>query len=111
MRRRDHRPQPAADELDTIIRLEQLLESVVTRLGLPTRYCVLSDIVKQHQARSRTRVDVGFQSLAGTSRALNGIVGLDATAYSITRVRSTPSTSKPVKGRPSPMGQRKAWTW
>jgi ethanolamine ammonia-lyase large subunit len=69
---------PAADELDTIIRLEQLLESVVTRLGLPTRYCVLSDIVKQHQARSRTRVDVGFQSLAGTSRALNGIVGLDA---------------------------------
>jgi len=69
---------PAADELDTIIRLEQLLERVVTRLGLPTRYCVLSDIVKQHQARSRTRVDVGFQSLAGTSRALNGLVGLDA---------------------------------
>ena len=69
---------PAADELDTIVRLEQLLERVVTRLGLPTRYCVLSDIVKQHQARARTRVDVGFQSLAGTSRALKGIVGLDA---------------------------------
>jgi ethanolamine ammonia-lyase large subunit len=69
---------PAADELDTIVRLEQLLEGVVTRLGLPTRYCVLSDIVKQHQARARTRVDVGFQSLAGTSRALKGIVGLDA---------------------------------
>ena len=69
---------PPADELDTIVRLEQLLERVVKALELPTRYCVLSDIVKQHQARARTRVDVGFQSLAGTSRALNGIVGLDA---------------------------------
>ena len=68
---------PAADDGDTIVRLEQLLEQVVRRLGLPTRYCVLSDIVKQHEAQRRTRVDVGFQSLAGTSRALNGMVGLD----------------------------------
>jgi ethanolamine ammonia-lyase large subunit len=68
---------PAADDLDTIVRLEQLLEQVVRRLDLPTRYCVLSDIVKQHEARRRTRVDVGFQSLAGTSRALTGMVGLD----------------------------------
>jgi ethanolamine ammonia-lyase large subunit len=69
---------PAADEIDTIVRLEQLLERIVERLGLPTRYCVLSNIVKQHDARSRTRVDVGFQSLAGTSAALAGMVGLDA---------------------------------
>ncbi len=69
---------PAADELDTIVRLEQLLERVVRQLQLPTRFCVLSDIVKQQQARSRTRVDVGFQSLAGTSKALVGMVGLDA---------------------------------
>ena len=68
---------PAADDLDTIVRLEQLLEQVVRRLELPTRYCVLSDIVKQHKARTHTRVDVGFQSLAGTSRALVGMVGLD----------------------------------
>ena len=68
---------PAADELDTIVRLEQLLERVVRCLDLPTRFCVLSDIVKQHQAQARTRVDVGFQSLAGTSRALAGMVGLD----------------------------------
>ena len=69
---------PAADEIDTIIRLERLLERIVARLDLPTRYCVLSDIVKQHHARSRTRVDVGFQSLAGTSATLAGMVGLDA---------------------------------
>lgn len=68
---------PAADDLDTIVRLEQLLEQVVQRLDLPTRYCVLSDIVKQHEAQRHTRIDVGFQSLAGTSRALAGMVGLD----------------------------------
>jgi ethanolamine ammonia-lyase large subunit len=69
---------PASDDVETIVRLEALLERVVGRLSLPTRYCVLSDIVKQHRARERTRVDVGFQSLAGTSAALAGMVGLDA---------------------------------
>jgi ethanolamine ammonia-lyase large subunit len=68
---------PASDDIDTIIRLEQLLQSVVQRLQLPTRFCVLSDIVKQTTARSQTRVDVGFQSLAGTSKAILGMVGLD----------------------------------
>ena len=68
---------PAADDVESIARLEELLRSVVERLELPTRYCVLSDIVKQSSARARSRVDVGFQSLAGTSRALGGMVGLD----------------------------------
>ena len=68
---------PASDDVDTIIRLEQLLQSVVERLELPTRFCVLSDIVKQTIARSQTKVDVGFQSLAGTSKAILGMVGLD----------------------------------
>ena len=68
---------PASDDVDTIIRLEQLLHSVVERLKLPTRFCVLSDILKQTTARSQTRVDVGFQSLAGTSKAMTGMVGLD----------------------------------
>ncbi len=67
---------PASDSVETIIRLEELLCSVKERLRLPTRYCVLSDIVKQTAARARTRVEVGFQSLAGTSTAMSGIVGL-----------------------------------
>jgi ethanolamine ammonia-lyase large subunit len=71
---------PASDDLDTIVHLEELLQQVVRRLGLPTRYCVLSDIVKQHRARAHTKVDVGFQSLAGTSSALAGMVGLDVEA-------------------------------
>ncbi|HEX8150492.1 MAG TPA: ethanolamine ammonia-lyase subunit EutB [Pyrinomonadaceae bacterium] len=68
---------PAGDDVETIVRLEELLRSIVERLKLPTRYCVLSDIVKQSSARSRVKVDVGFQSLAGTSKALAGMVGLD----------------------------------
>lgn len=68
---------PASDDVETIVRLEELLHRVVRRLELPTRYCVLSDIVKQSSARARTQVDVGFQSLAGTSKALGGMVGLD----------------------------------
>lgn len=68
---------PASDDLETIIRLEELLRRVIERLRLPTRYCVLSDIVKQTSARARAKVDVGFQSLAGTSKAIVGMVGLD----------------------------------
>jgi ethanolamine ammonia-lyase large subunit len=68
---------PAADDVESIARLEELLRSSVERLRLPTRYCVLSDIVKQTSARALGPVDVGFQSLAGTSRALGGMVGLD----------------------------------
>src|SRR5207247_1410471 len=68
---------PASDEVETIVRLEELLGRIVDRLALPTRYCVLSDIVKQHRARERARIDVGFQSLAGTSSALSGMVALD----------------------------------
>jgi ethanolamine ammonia-lyase large subunit len=68
---------PAADDLETIVRLEELLEQVVRCLDLPTRYCVLSDIVKQREAHKHVRIDVAFQSLAGTSRALVGMAGLD----------------------------------
>ena len=68
---------PASDDVETIVHLEDLLRRVVERLRLPTRYCVLSDIVKQTRARERVPVDVGFQSLAGTSRALAGMVALD----------------------------------
>lgn len=68
---------PASDDMDTIVRLEKLLRSVQEHLRLPTRFCVLSDIIKQTAARAHTRIDVGFQSLAGTSSALRGMVGLD----------------------------------
>jgi ethanolamine ammonia-lyase large subunit len=68
---------PASNDIETIIRLEKLLQSVKERLALPTRYCVLSDMLKQAAACVRTRVDVGFQSLAGTSKGLKGMLGID----------------------------------
>src|SRR5215813_9090146 len=68
---------PASDDVDSIVRLEQLLEQMIRRLELPTRFCVLSDIVKQRQAQRYTHVEVGFQSLAGSSRTLVGMVGRD----------------------------------
>lgn len=68
---------PACDDVETIMRLENLLAGVVKRLRLPTRWCVLSDILKQTKARERgAKVNVGFQSLAGTSKALAGYVDL-----------------------------------
>src|ERR1039457_3393285 len=68
---------PASDDIETIVRTEKVLQSIVERLQLPTRYCVLSDMIKQSAARSMTKVDVGFQSLAGTSKSLVGMLGLD----------------------------------
>ena len=68
---------PASNDIETIVHLEKLLQSVKERLALPTRYCVLSDMLKQAAARVRTRVDVGFQSLAGTSKGLKGMLGID----------------------------------
>lgn len=68
---------PASDDLETIVRTEKLLQNIVERLQLPTRFCVLSDMVKQRSAMAHTKVDVGFQSLAGTSKGLEGMLGCD----------------------------------
>ena len=58
-----------------MIALENTLAAVIEGLGLPTRWSVLSDIKKQHEALTRgARIDVGFQSLAGTSKALHGML-------------------------------------
>ena len=67
----------AADNLETIIETEKLLQSIVERLELPTRYCVLTEISKQKIAAQSTKVDVAFQSLAGTSKGLIGMAGFD----------------------------------
>ena len=69
---------PANDTLDEIITLEDTLATIVERLELPTRWSVLSDIKKQYEAMMKgARVDVGFQSLAGTSKALYGMLDCD----------------------------------
>ena len=72
---------PSSDTVEQVTRSEKILESIVTKLNLPTRYCVLSDMVKQSQAKETTKGDVGFQSLAGTSKALIGMLGVDVDGY------------------------------
>lgn len=72
---------PSSDTVDQVVRSENILSSIITRLKLPTRFCVLSDMVKQSQAKDNTKVDVGFQSLAGTSKALVGMLGVDVDGY------------------------------
>ena len=72
---------PSSDTVEQVTRSEKILESIITKLNLPTRYCVLSDMVKQSQAKETTKVDVGFQSLAGTSKALIGMLGVDVDGY------------------------------
>jgi len=69
---------PANDSPDQVIELENLLHDVVKRLNLPTRWSVLSDIKKQHTALNQgAEVDVAFQSLAGTSEAIFGMLACD----------------------------------
>lgn len=69
---------PACDDVPTVMRLVDFFADFVQRLGLPTRTCILSDIVKLTRARELgAKVDLGFQSLAGTSKALRGMVGID----------------------------------
>ena len=63
---------PASDDVDAIVHLEELLRRVVERLQLPTRYCVLSDIVKQTRARDaragRRRLPEPGRDLEGPDR-------------------------------------------
>lgn len=68
---------PASDRVEDIVKLERTLQSIVEGLKLPTRFCVLSDMPKQFKARRDTKVDVGFQSLSGTSKGLVGMIGVD----------------------------------
>ena len=68
---------PASDDVETIVRLEQLLEQIVVRLACPPATACCRTSSSSTTARASARVDVGFQSLAGTSRTLAGMVGLD----------------------------------
>ena len=90
---------PAADDLDTIVRLEQLLEQVVRRLDLPTRYCVLSDIVKQHAGAD---AHAGRRRIPEPRRHLTALAAWWAwtsTACSIWPAASTGCTSRRVRDR------------
>ena len=92
--------------------LERLLADVVAPPASPDEILrALRPRRNSTPARRAVHVDVGFQSLAGTSKALAGMVGLDATACSISRGTSTGCTSRPARDRPSPTERPRASTW
>lgn len=68
---------PAYNDQESTFRLVQLLQRIVEGLKLPTRYCVMTGIAAQAEIRSRVKLDVAFQSLAGTSKALKTMTGLE----------------------------------
>ncbi|MBI2120498.1 MAG: ethanolamine ammonia-lyase subunit EutB [Parcubacteria group bacterium] len=69
---------PAYDDVENIARLANFFADMVKRLDLPVSYCVLSNMAQLMRARNRgAKVTVGFQNLAGTSKALKGMSGLD----------------------------------
>lgn len=69
---------PAYDDQESTFRLVRLLERIVERLNLPARFCVMTGIAVQADIRSQVKLDVAFQSLAGTSKALKTMTELDA---------------------------------
>ena len=61
---------PATDNLDNIMRLLWMLDSVIQRHAIPTQSCVLTHVTSTLHAIERgAPVDLCFQSIAGTEKA------------------------------------------
>ncbi|MFN0110407.1 MAG: ethanolamine ammonia-lyase subunit EutB [Blastocatellia bacterium] len=69
---------PAYNDAASVTPLARLLAQIVERLNLPARFCVMTGISTQAAIRSQAKLDVAFQSLAGTSKALMAMAELDA---------------------------------
>lgn len=68
---------PATDNVQTVMRLNQLLDDIITRFDIPTQGCVLTHLSTTLQAIERgAPVDLVFQSIAG-SEAANRSFGID----------------------------------
>ncbi len=60
---------PATDNVPTVIRLLEMIDSIRTRFDIPTQSCVLSHITTTIQAIERgAPVDLVFQSIGGTEQ-------------------------------------------
>lgn len=61
---------PATDSVESVAGILQLLDSLITRLDIPTQACCLAHITTQLAAHERgAPVDLLFQSVAGTQAA------------------------------------------
>jgi ethanolamine ammonia-lyase large subunit len=68
---------PAGDNLQTVIKLNHLLDELIQRFAIPTQACVLTHVTTTLEAIERgAPVDLCFQSIAGTE-AGNRAFGID----------------------------------
>ena len=102
---------PASDDVDTIIRLEELLQRVVQRLELPTRYCVLSDLPSSTRRANVLPSMSGFKVLPARRGRLPAWSVSTSTAFSTSHEASRACTSRPVKDPQSPTAPPRASTW
>lgn len=60
---------PATDNVPTVIRLLEMIDSIRSRFDIPTQSCILSHITTAIQAiEKRAPVDLVFQSIGGTEQ-------------------------------------------
>lgn len=68
---------PATDNIPTVIRLLEMIDSIRTRFAIPTQSCILSHITTTIQAIEKgAPVDLVFQSIGGTE-ATNTSFGIN----------------------------------
>ncbi len=61
---------PATDNVGTVMRLIDMLDGIISRLGIPTQSCVLAHVTTTLDCiRRGAPVDLVFQSIAGTETA------------------------------------------
>jgi ethanolamine ammonia-lyase large subunit len=61
---------PVADDVESVVRLLQMVDAVRLRYGIPTQSCVLGHVTTQMEAmRQGAPLDLVFQSIAGTEAA------------------------------------------
>ena len=64
---------PATDNVDTCVRLLEMLDTLRVRFDMPTQSCVLTHVTNAMQAMERgAPLDLVFQSVAGTEAANKG---------------------------------------
>ncbi len=61
---------PATDSLETVCRISELLDDLISRFSIPTQSCVLTHVTTTMEVIGRgVPVDLCFQSIAGTESA------------------------------------------
>lgn len=73
--------KPASENLESVIHLGQLLSQIIDLLKLPTRFSVMTDNCNLANGNTKSKANVTFLKLDGSSAALKTATGLDAAEF------------------------------